>query len=167
MAFIKIGIYASIPYIAGFFGILFAGCLTDWLLARTSLNVARKLPVIAGLLLASTIISVNYVSNNQLVLAILSVAFFGQAMSSSGWAVLSEVAPKGLLGLVGGIFSFFANLSGIVVPIVIGFIVQATGSFVGALAFIGIVAAIGAIAWIFIIGDIRRLDIKVHRAPVA
>jgi ACS family D-galactonate transporter-like MFS transporter len=165
MAFIKIGIYASIPYIAGFFGILFAGFLTDWLLARTSLNVARKLPVIAGLLLASTIISVNYVHDNQLVLAILSVAFFGQAMSSSGWACLSEVAPKGLLGLVGGIFSFSANLSGIVVPIVIGFIVQATGSFVGALAFIGIVAAVGAISWIFIIGDIHRLDVTVQRAP--
>lgn len=167
MAFIKIGIYASIPYIAGFFGILFAGFLTDWLLARTSLNVARKLPVIAGLLLASTIISVNYIANNQLVLVILSVAFFGQAMSSSGWAVLSEVAPKGLLGLVGGLFSFSANLSGIVVPIVIGFIVQRTGSFVGALAFIGIVAAIGAISWIFVIGDIHRLDIAVDRKPAA
>jgi MFS transporter, ACS family, D-galactonate transporter len=165
MAFIKIGIYASIPYIAGFFGILFAGFLTDWLLARTSLNVARKTPVIIGLLLAATIISVNYVSNNQLVLAILSIAFFGQAMSSSGWACLSEVAPKGLLGLVGGLFSFSANLSGIVVPIVIGFIVQATGSFVGALAFIGIVAAVGAISWIFVIGDIRPLAIEVERAP--
>jgi ACS family D-galactonate transporter-like MFS transporter len=164
MAFIKIGIYASIPYIAGFFGILFAGLLSDFLLARTSLNFARKLPVIAGLLLASTIISVNYVSNNQVVLAILSVAFFGQAMSSSGWACLSEIAPKGLLGLVGGIFNFSANLSGIVVPIVIGFIVQATGTFVGALAFIGVIAAIGAISWIFIIGDIHRLDIDVHTA---
>jgi ACS family D-galactonate transporter-like MFS transporter len=164
MAFIKIGIFASIPYIAGFFGILFAGVLTDWLLPRTSLNIARKLPVIAGLLLASTIISVNYVSNNQVVLAILSVAFFGQAMSSSGWAVLSEVAPKGLLGLVGGLFNFSANLSGIVVPIAIGFIVQATGSFVGALAFIGIIAAVGAISWIFVIGDIRPLTIEVERA---
>jgi ACS family D-galactonate transporter-like MFS transporter len=52
-----------------------------------------------------------------------------------------------------------------VVPIVIGFIVQATGSFVGALAFIGIVAAVGAISWIFIIGDIHRLDVTVQRAP--
>jgi ACS family D-galactonate transporter-like MFS transporter len=164
MAFIKIGIYASIPYIAGFFGILFAGFLTDWLLERTSLNFARKLPVIVGLLLASTIISVNYVSNNQVVLAILSVAFFGQAMSSSGWACLSEIAPKGLLGVVGGLFNFSANLSGIIVPIAIGIIVQATGSFVGALAFIGVIAAIGAISWIFIIGDIHRLNIDVHTA---
>ncbi|GLR66146.1 MFS transporter [Acidocella aquatica] len=161
MAFIKIGIFASIPYIAGFFGILFAGVLTDWLLKHVSLNLARKLPVVAGLLLATTIISVNYVSNSTVVLAILSVAFFGQAMSSSGWAVLSEVAPKGLLGLVGGFFSFSANLSGIVVPIVIGFIVQETGSFVDALGFMGVIAAIGAFAWIFIIGDIHMLDIQV------
>jgi ACS family D-galactonate transporter-like MFS transporter len=163
MAFIKIGIFASIPYIAGFFGILFAGFLTDWLLNRTSLNVARKLPVIMGLLLAATIISVNYIADNRIVLAILSVAFFGQAMSSSGWAVLSEIAPKGLLGLVGGFFSFSANLSGIVVPIAIGYIVQATGSFVGALAFIGVVAGVGAISWIFVIGDIHTLDIKVRK----
>ena len=165
MAFIKIGIYASIPLHRGLLrNFVSRAFLTDWLLARTSLNFARKLPVVAGLLLASTIISVNYVSNNQVVLAILSVAFFGQAMSSSGWACLSEVAPKGLLGLVDGIFSFFANLSGIVVPIAIGFIVQETGSFVGALAFIGVVAAIGAVSWIFVIGDIHRLGITVHRA---
>lgn len=162
MAFIKVGIYASVPYIAGFFGILFAGFLSDYLLKRTSLNVARKLPVITGLLLASTIISVNFISDPQIVLAILSVAFFGQAMSSSGWAVLSEVAPKGLLGLVGGFFSFAANLSGIVVPIAIGYIVQITGSYVGALAFIGIVAAIGAVSWIFVIGDIHQLEIDVE-----
>ncbi len=161
MEFIKVGIYASVPYIAGFFGILFAGFLSDFLLKRTSLNVARKLPVITGLLLASTIIVVNFVSDNNVVLAILSVAFFGQAMSSSGWAVLSEIAPKGLLGLVGGFFSFSANLSGIIVPIAIGYIVQATGTYVGALAFIGIVAAIGAVSWIFIIGDIHVLDVKV------
>ncbi|HQT63881.1 MAG: MFS transporter [Acidocella sp. 20-57-95] len=161
MAFISVGIYASVPYIAGFFGILFAGFLSDFLLKRTSLNVARKLPVITGLLLASTIISVNFVSDNNLVLAILSVAFFGQAMSSSGWAVLSEISPKGLLGLVGGFFSFAANLSGIVVPIAIGYIVQVTGTYVGALAFIGIVAAIGAVSWIFVIGDIHVLDVKV------
>lgn len=159
MAFIKVGIYASVPYIAGFFGIVFAGFLSDFLLKRSSLNLARKLPVITGLLLASTIITVNFISNNEAVLAILSLAFFGQAMSSSGWAVLSEVAPKGLLGLVGGFFSFSANLSGIIVPIAIGFIVQWTGTYVGALAFIGIVAAIGALSWIFVIGDIHPLDI--------
>jgi ACS family D-galactonate transporter-like MFS transporter len=80
-------------------------------------------------------------------------------MSSSGWSVISEVAPPRHIGLVGGLFSASANLSGIVTPLVIGSIVQETGSFVGALVFVGIVAAIGALSWIFLIGKIHRIEI--------
>jgi ACS family D-galactonate transporter-like MFS transporter len=161
MGWIKIGLYASLPYLAGFFGILFAGWLSDFLLRRgASLNLARKLPVVAGLLLASTIVLANYAQSNALVVLILSVAFFAQAMSSSGWAVLPEIAPEGTLGLVGGLFSSAANVSGIVTPLVIGIIIQKTGSFVWALGFVGGVAALGALAWIFLIGDLKpiRLD---------
>ncbi len=111
---------------------------------------------------ASTIIACNYVQSDNLVIAILSFAFFCQAMSSSGWAVLSEIAPVGKLGLLGGLFSAAANLSGIVIPIVIGFIVQDTGSFVGALVFVGAVAFIGAIAWIFGIGELKPITLKPH-----
>ena len=160
MGWIKVGVFAALPYLASFFGILFAGLLSDMLLAKgVSLNTARKAPVIAGLLLASTIVLANYVASNAAVVAILSVAFFAQAMSSSGWAVLSEVAPEGTLGLVGGLFSAAANLSGIVTPLVIGYIVQTTGSFVWALAFVGGVAALGAFAWIFLIGDLRPIEL--------
>lgn len=102
MTFIKMGVMASLPYIAGFFGILFAGFLSDWLLPRVSLDVARKLPVLMGLLMASSITVAAFIDNDALIIAILSFAFFGQAMSSSGWTVISEVAPEGLLGLVGG-----------------------------------------------------------------
>ncbi len=156
MAWIKLGVLASLPYLAGFFGILFAGWLSDFLLARgASLNVARKLPVIAGMLLASTIVLANYVNSDALVVAILSLAFFAQAMSSSSWSALSEVAPPGTLGLVGSLFSAAANLSGIVTPLVIAVIYQQTGSFDWALAFIGMVTAAGAAAWIFLVGDLK------------
>ena len=167
MAWIKVGFFTSLPYIAGFFGILFAGWWSDAMLRRgVSLNVARKLPVITGLVLASTIVAANWVQNDGVVIAILSLAFFAQSMSSSGWAVLSEIAPKGLLGLVGGLFSAAANLAGIVVPLVIGVIVQATGSFVGALVFVGVVAAVGALSWIFVIGDLHRMEVAPRAAMV-
>jgi len=159
MAWISVGFFGSLPYVAGFFGILFAGFLSDKLLQRYSLDTARKLPVIMGLVLASTIILANYVQSDAAVIAILSLSFFAQAMSSSGWSVISEVAPPRQIGLVGGLFSASANLSGIVTPLVIGSIVQETGSFVGALVFVGIVAAIGALSWIFLIGKIHRIEI--------
>ena len=158
MAWIRLGFFASLPYLAGFFGILFAGWLSDFLLQRgASLNNARKIPVIAGLLLASSIVLANYVESDAVVVAILSLAFFAQAMSSSGWSVLSEIAPPGTLGMVGSLFSAAANLSGIVTPLVIAAIYQQTGSFNLALAFVGAVAAAGAAAWIFFVGDLKPI----------
>jgi MFS transporter, ACS family, D-galactonate transporter len=158
MGWLKIGFFAIMPFIAASIGVMFGGTLSDWLLRRgKSPNVARKLPIIVGLLLASTIVLANFVQSNAAVIAILSVAFFAQGMAALGWTLVSDIAPDGMLGLTGGIFNFAANLAGIVTPLVIGFIVAATGSFVGALAFIGIVALIGAASYIFIVGDIKRI----------
>ncbi|MFC6307836.1 MFS transporter [Paraburkholderia dipogonis] len=158
MAWLKIGFFAIMPFIAASIGVMFGGFFSDWLLRRgKSPNVARKLPIIAGLLLASTIILANYVDSNVAVIAILSVAFFAQGMAALGWTLVSDIAPDGLLGVTGGIFNFAANLAGIVTPLVVGFIVAATGSFVGALVFIGAIALIGALSYIFIVGDIKRI----------
>ncbi|MFM0179822.1 MFS transporter [Paraburkholderia aspalathi] len=158
MAWLKIGFFAIMPFIAASIGVMFGGIFSDWLLRRgKSPNVARKLPIIAGLLLASTIILANYVESNVAVIAILSVAFFAQGMAALGWTLVSDIAPDGLLGVTGGIFNFAANLAGIVTPLVVGFIVAATGSFVGALVFIGAIALIGALSYIFIVGDIKRI----------
>ena len=70
----------------------------------------------------------------------MSIAFFGQGMTNLGWTVISDVAPKKLIGLTGGIFNFSANLAGIVTPLVIGIAFQMTGSFVGPLVYIAVVA---------------------------
>ncbi len=158
MGWLKIGFFAIMPFIAASVGVMFGGTLSDWLLRRgKSANVARKLPIIAGLLLASTIVLANYVQSNVTVIVILSVAFFAQGMAALGWTLVSDIAPDGLLGVTGGIFNFAANLAGIITPLAVGFIVSATGSFVGALAFIGVIALIGALSYIFVVGDIKRI----------
>ena len=89
------------------------------------------------------------------------------AMSNLGWTVISDVAPKQVIGLTGGIFNFSTNLAGIVTPIVIGVAFGMTGSFVGPLVYIGVVALIGAFSYTVILGDIHRLDIgEPPAAPV-
>lgn len=87
----------------------------------------------------------------------MSVAFFAQGMAALGWTLVSDIAPEGLLGVTGGIFNLAANLAGIVTPLVVGFVVAATGSFFGALAFIAVIALIGALSYIFVVGDIERI----------
>ena len=158
MAWLKIGFFAIMPFIAASIGVMFGGTFSDWLLRRgVSPNVARKLPIIAGLLLASTIVLANYVESNVTVIVILSVAFFAQGMAALGWTLVSDIAPDGLLGVTGGIFNFAANLAGIITPLAVGLIVAWTDSFVGALVFIGAIALIGALSYIFIVGDIKRI----------
>lgn len=159
MTFLHAGFYASVPYIAAFLGVLFGGTWSDWLMRRgLSINIARKLPVILGLLLTSTIILANYTSSIPLVITILSVASFAQGMSNITWAILMEIVPKKRMGIAGGLMNFFANTAGIVTPMVIGFIVAATNSYNGAILFIGLVAIIGALSYIFIVGKINQIE---------
>jgi ACS family D-galactonate transporter-like MFS transporter len=162
MTFLKAGFMTSLPFIAASVGVLVGGAVSDWILARTgSANLARKLPIVGGMLLASTIVIANYVPDHEdwLVITVMSVAFFGQAMTNLGWTVLSDIAPKKMIGLAAGIFNFSANLAGIVTPLVIGLAVDLTHSFVGPLAYIAVVALIGAFSYTFVLGDIHRLDL--------
>ncbi len=158
MDWLKIGFFAIAPFIAASVGVLFGGWWSDRMLRQgKSPNVARKLPIILGLLLASTIIAANFVESNAAVIAILSLAFFAQGMAALGWTLISDIAPEGMLGVTGGIFNLAANLAGIVTPLVVGGIVAATGSFFYALAFIGVVALLGALAYIVVLGDVKRI----------
>lgn len=162
MDFINAGMMTMLPYIGASIGVLVAGQFSDRLLKRSgSANLARKIPIVGGMLLASTIVLANYVpaGSDMLVIAIMSVAFFGQGMTNLGWTVISDVAPKELIGLTAGIFNFSANLAGIVTPLVIGYAYQSTGSFVGPLIYIGVVALIGAFSYSVILGDIHRLEL--------
>jgi ACS family D-galactonate transporter-like MFS transporter len=142
-------------------GTLAGGWISDAMLRRgISLNWSRKLPVIAGLLAAAAIVLANYVESTAAVIAILCVAYFAQGMSALAWMIVSDIAPKGLLGLSGGIFNLFANAAGIVTPLVIGLIVNATGSFGYALAFISAITLVGALSYIFVVGDIKRIELQ-------
>jgi ACS family D-galactonate transporter-like MFS transporter len=158
MDWISVGFYAVLPFIAASVGVLFGGQLSDFLVRRTgSVTLGRKLPIVGGLLLSSTIISAMYLPTDAMVIAVLSLAFFGQGMSNLGWTLISEVAPSNMVGLTGGVFNFFTNLAGIITPITIGIVVQQTGSFFGGLAFISVIAMIGAFSYVFIVGKVERI----------
>jgi len=162
---IKAGFMASLPYVAAFAGVLAAGFWSDRLLTRgASISVARKVPVITGLLVATVIVLANYVDSSALIIAVLAIAFFAQGMSGTSWAAVSEIAPPGQLGLVGGLFNAAGNLAGIVTPVAIGVIVDVTGSFAGALYFVGGVALLGACSWIFIMGPLEPAEIPASAA---
>lgn len=157
---LHVGFYSAIPYIAAFFGVLFGGAWSDWMIRRgVSVSLSRKLPIIVGLLLSGSIVIANYTSSITAVVTIFSIAFFAQGMSAISWTMVSEVAPKNLVGIAGGVFNFCGNLSSIFVPMIVGFIVSATNSFTGALFFVSAVAVVGALSYIFVVGEVKRVEI--------
>jgi MFS transporter, ACS family, D-galactonate transporter len=160
MDWIKSGFFASLPYIAASVGVLVGGAVSDGIIRRSgSATLGRKLPIIVGLLMTSVMIGANYANSNTLVIAIMSIAFFGQGMVNLGWTLITDVAPKQMIGLTGGVFNFCANLAGIVTPVVVGYAIKEFGSFYWALAYIGTLGLIGAAAYIFIVGPVRRVEI--------
>ena len=160
MPWIKVGFFAIMPFLAAAGGVMFGGWVSDKLLKATgSANLGRKLPIIAGLLMASCIISANWLTSDTAVIMVMSFAFFGQGMVGLGWTLISDMAPKGLGGLTGGLFNFCANLAGILTPLVIGFIVAAFGNFFYALFYIGGAALLGVVAYLFILGDVKRIEL--------
>jgi ACS family glucarate transporter-like MFS transporter len=154
------GFAAAAPALCGFAGGLVGGFASDRILKRTgNLDLARKGPLVVGMLLATMIIACVWVEAEWLVVVLMAVAFFGKGIASLGWAVMADVAPKSLAGLSSGVFNMFGNVAGIVTPIVVGYIVAVTGSFDLALVFVGAHCLLTIFAFLVIVGPIRRLEI--------
>ena len=165
MTILKAGFVAALPAIAGFLGGILGGFISDRMIkAGYSLSAARKTPIVGGMLLAMSMIACNYVTADWLVVAIMSLAFFGKGVGALGWAVVSDTSPKEAGGLSGGLFNTFGNTAGITTPIVIGYILQATGSFSGALIFIGANAAVAILCYLFVVGEIKRVEFRKPQA---
>jgi D-galactonate transporter len=161
LTMVKVGIFAVLPFIGATVGVLLAGFIADWMIRRgVSLSFARKLPLVVGSALGMSIMLVNFTDSNEVCIALLTIAFFAQGIASSSWAAVSEVAPKELIGLTGGITSLAANIGGIVTPIVIGQILHLTGNFAWAFWFIGGMACIGTLSYSLLLGRIYRIELK-------
>ena len=132
MSILKVGLVASIPALCG----------------------------LLGMLLASTIILCNYTDNTALVVALMALAFFGKGFGALGWPVISDTAPKEIVGLCGGVFNVFGNVASIVTPLVIGYLVSELHSFNAALMFVGCSALMAMVCYLFIVGDIKRMELQ-------
>ncbi|MDE2052155.1 MAG: MFS transporter, partial [Gammaproteobacteria bacterium] len=160
MSILKAGIVIMLPAICGFAGGVLGGIMSDALLRRgVSLSMARKIPIVAGMLLSVSMILCNFVQANWVVVLIMSLAFFGKGLGSLGWAVVSDTAPKEATGLYGGLFNTFGNVGAITTPIVIGYLVAGSGTFSGALVYVGANALLAVIAYTVIAGRFERVHL--------
>ena len=158
--FIKSGFLASIPFLAAFCGVLLAGFSSDYLVKKGhTAEFARKTPVLIGLSLSTLIIGANFTDSTFFIILFLTIAFFGNGLASITWVFVSLIAPKRIIGLVGGVFNLIGGLSAVIVPTVIGILVQ-DGDFSPALFFIGALTVVGFLSFLLVVGKVKRIELK-------
>jgi D-galactonate transporter len=164
MSLLEAGFTASMPALLGFIGGILGGLFSDRLLrAGWSVTVARKVPIVLGLLLSTAIVACAGVTSETTVIVLMGLAFFGKGLGSLGWTVVSDTSPREAAGIAGGLFNTFANLAGITTPIVIGYIVESTGSFDAALWFVGVSGLLAVLSFLAA-GPIRRIELPARSA---
>lgn len=158
---LKMGIFASLPFLTAFIIQPVAGYLSDWLVKRgASLTVARKGVLVTSQLCASSIMAVGFVDDPMVAVAILTLNI--AATSTVGgmmFTLVTEVSPPGMTGTVTGSMNTVGAMAGILAPTITGFIVKLTGSFQMALALSGGLLLLAACTVLFVIPAIRPMEL--------
>jgi MFS family permease len=148
------GLVSSIPYACGVVGSIGAGWVTDRLmhLGLSPIN-SRKVPVIVGLfgMAVFTFLAAETPSNVIAIACISGAVFCAGGASGMSWALASVAAPTSCTASLGSIQNFGGYLGGALAPIVTGYIVQGTGTFVPALLVAAAIALASALAYLLII----------------
>ena len=161
------GALAAAPAICGLLGALCGGTVCDQLLRRGySLTLARKVPLVTGMMLGCTLLLCNFTASISWVALLMSIAMFGKGAVAVDWALVSDTSPPEIAGMAGGLFNMIGNISGIVTPVLIGYLVLVTGSFKAAMALVAAHAFAGALAFLSI-RRVQRLVLPDHATGVA
>ncbi len=163
MSLMSVGIMAAIPALFGFLGNLSAGLVSDRMvkLGFTTAK-ARKIPIVIGMLLSTFMLLSLLTDSPLLIVVFMSFAFFGKGFSSLGWTIVADIAPKQLYGLCGGIFNTAGNLSGIITPVIIAYLIDLTGLFDVALYVTGLHAVVAIFCFVWMVGDLDKMEYQSH-----
>ena len=147
---IKVGIFASLPLLAGVIGDTVGGLATDWLLKRTgSAKLARRTVAIVGMLGCCVFIVPAALTEDAYtaVYCLTAAMFFLECTIGPSWAVPMDVGGK-YSGTVSGMMNMAGNIGGALSPLVFGFLVQ-YGNWQAPFIVAASLLVLGAAVWAF------------------
>jgi len=150
-----------LPPLCGILAQWTGGIVTDFLYQKTgNLTFSRKLNLGVGMLAATSIGFAGLAKSNNVAIALLCVSYGGLAFAAAAlWSLPGDVAPRNMTSVLGGIQNCASNIGGILGPIVTGYIIATSGSFVWALAISGIFCLLGALTYLFMLGKIEPIKV--------
>ncbi|MGO8760173.1 MAG: MFS transporter [Terracidiphilus sp.] len=152
-------LYTSVPWLfATFTDLAIGGWLVDMLLKRGwNGSAVRRTILIGGTAFGLGIFGASHAHNAMQALVWITVSIGGlSAAAPVGWSLPSLIAARNDVGKVGGIVNFSNQISGIAAPIVTGYLVAVTHSYVWVFRVSAIYLVIGIAAYVFLLGEIAR-----------
>jgi MFS transporter, ACS family, D-galactonate transporter len=153
------GLVAIIWGVATITDIVIGGWLVDYLIRRgNDPTRVRKTIFIIGMVMGIAILGAAFTTSIPWIVMWLSISLGGLAFAAPvGWSIPSLIAPRGTVGVVGSIMNFFNNLAGIIAPLVAGFVLDATHSFILNFIIAAIVLVLGILCYVLLLGKIEQL----------
>jgi MFS transporter, ACS family, D-galactonate transporter len=163
------GIYGSIPWFFGLVGALLGGRMSDQLVRRGwPMMRARKAFLGLGMILSMASLLSLFTATVTATVACLSVAVFGILITNSVvWAANAEIAPKQQGAQVSAIQNCVGNAAGLVAPIMVGVLLQLTGSWMAPMITAAVIALAGAVVYTVMLSDDAMLKQPDALAAVA
>jgi ACS family D-galactonate transporter-like MFS transporter len=162
------GLVAIIWGVATITDIAIGGWLVDYLIKRgNDPTRVRKTIFIIGMLMGITIIGAAFTTSIPLIVMWLSISLGGLAFAAPvGWSIPALIAPRGTVGVVGAIMNFFNNVAGIIAPLVAGFVLDTTKSFVLNFIIAAVILVLGILCYLLLLGKIEQLPAQFEQKPM-
>ena len=167
---LKLGFLGTIPALAAIPSGYLGGLVSDALVRRgASLTRARKIPIVGGMLMSSSIALAVVVPSAGWALALLSLSYASLTFAAASvWSLPADVAPtRRHVASIGGIQNFASNLAGICIASFVGVMLGKTGGFVIPLLVAGGFSILGALSYLLVVGEVAPLPLRdPTRAPL-
>ncbi|MDD3180083.1 MAG: MFS transporter [Opitutaceae bacterium] len=147
---IKMGIFASLPLLAGTVGDTLGGWLSDRIWRHTKNGkFSRRVVAMSGMLVAAAFMIPGALTNSSyMAVFYMACSLFGLEMAVGVyWAVCLDVGHQ-YAGTVSGLMNTMGNVGSAASPLVFGAILQFTGSWVYPFIVASSLLVIGAILWL-------------------
>ena len=131
---IKTGFYGLLPYIGAFIAANFAGYLSDKMSKTYGHTQARKIIIYISFVGSAVFLYFGAHAESPMVavaLITICVSFVGLNFAPF-WALPVDISPRNA-GLVSGLMNTSGNIAGVLAPLITGYVVSTTGSWIYAL----------------------------------